>query len=383
MGFFKSLKGNHSNTIGAASQQRNASARSVPPLVIGGPPSHQKQNLPLSSNTIPHSHANLENSFDRISYAPPIGPPPNQRTPAQNTEPPVSQTHRSSEPPPYHDWTVVPDNALLPPPPLLGHTTSPSGNATSSDADQAHNWCRAYPMIRPHQPTPAQHAAVANGDVRLHKPLEYEGDLSMSATGIWRGYTRAESKDACLLASSPLYFACADNPFHTGITKTIYFELKVRSLGRGRDSDECSIALGYCATPYPTWRMPGWERGSLAVHGDDGRRYTNDTWGGKDFTLPFKGGDTVGLGMSFSIPTSPPEYAALPKSSTSMKVEVFFTRNGQRSEGWDLHEELDSNKDLGVDGLDGQFDLYGAVGIFGGVEFEVSFSSRHWLWHPQ
>ena len=128
--------------------------------------------------------------------------------------------------------------------------------------------------------------------------------------------------------------------------------------------------------------MPGWERGSLAVHGDDGRRYVNDTWGGKDFTLPFQVGDTVGLGMSFSFLDTPPEYGAPPHTSTSLDVQIFSTRNGQKGESWNLHEELDSSKDLGVDGLDGHFDLYGAVGTFGGVEFDVSFNSCHWLWHP-
>lgn len=220
-----------------------------------------------------------------------------------------------------------------------------------------------------------------NGDVRVAKPNEYKGDLLMPNTGFWKGSTRPGSKDSCLLTSSPLYFAAADFPTQT--TKTIYYELKVRSLGRGRGADESSVAVGYCAMPYPTWRMPGWERGSLAVHGDDGHRYVNDTWGGKDFARPFQVGDTVGLGMSFSRSENPPEYGTPPQAGTSTKVEIFFTRNGQKSEDWNLHEELDATNDLGVDGLDGLFDLYGAVGTFGGVEFDLIFNQRDWLWQPQ
>ena len=135
--------------------------------------------------------------------------------------------------------------------------------------------------------------------------------------------------------------------------------------------------------PYPTWRMPGWERGSLAVHGDDGRKYVNDTWGGKDFTSPVRTGETIGLGMSFSISDSPPAYDISLQTSTSIKVEVFFTRNGKKCEGWNLHEELDADNDLGVDGLDGRFDLYGAVGTFGGAEIDVLLNSRDWLWQPR
>ena len=238
-------------------------------------------------------------------------------------------------------------------------------------------------MIAAHQPTYSQHAAVLNGNVRLMKPPEYKGDLLMPNTGFWKGSTRAGSKDSCLLTSSPIYFAYADSPLRTGNTKTIYFEVKVRSLGRGRGTDESSIALGYCAMPYPTWRLPGWERGSLAVHGDDGRRYVNNTWGGKDFTSPIKAGDTIGLGMTFAILGNVPDHKYWSKSERMTKVDVFFTRNGRRGESWNLHAELDMNdKDLGVDGLDGQLDLYGAVGTFGGVDFDISFNNRDWLWQP-
>ena len=64
---------------------------------------------------------------------------------------------------------------------------------------------------------------------------------------------------------------------------------------------ENGIAIGYCAKPYPSWRLPGWERASLGVHGDDGRRFVNDTWGGKDFTTKFIEGETVGIGMEFDV----------------------------------------------------------------------------------
>jgi hypothetical protein len=37
------------------------------------------------------------------------------------------------------------------------------------------------------------------------------------------------------------------------------------------------------------------------VHGDDGRRFVNDTWGGKDFTTKFIEGETVGIGIEFGV----------------------------------------------------------------------------------
>ena len=319
---------------------------------LGPPPSHQQFGAPAGP---PPNHD---------KYQPPPGPPPSKL---------------DKEPPPYHDWTVVPDNALLPPPPSIGHERSCSSNANVSDADRAHEWCQTYPMIKPHQPSNAQHGAAADGDVRIMKPYEYKGDLLMPSLGLWRGSTHSGSMDSCLISSLPLYFAAVDAP--TTAIKTIYYEIRVRSLGRGQGANASSIAIGYCAVPYPTWRMPGWERGSLAVHGDDGRKYVNDTWGGKDFTSPFRAGDTLGLGMSFSAPENPPDYGA--PTQNSFQVKVFLTRNGEKGESWDLHEELDADNDLGIDGLDGRFDLYAAVGIYGGVEFDILFKRQDWLWRPR
>lgn len=377
MGIFKSLKSDYSNDLS------NDSKTIVPPP---GPPPSKQHNAHSDADAYappPSYQSNYQQGQD--VYTPPPGPPPSRVQYMPPPGPPPSHTLSGSfpdndqEPPPYHDWTVIPDNALLPPPPSLGHNKSPSGNAHVSDAVRAHEWCSDHPMVTPHRPTPVQHSAVINGDVRLMKPQEYKGDLLMPNTGFWKGFTRSGSKDSCVLTSAPLYFAAADAP--TQVTKTIYYELKVRSLGRGRGTDKSSIALGYCAMPYPTWRMPGWERGSLGVHGDDGRRYVNDTYGGKDFTSPFQIGDTLGLGMSFSVAEQSPEYSAPPQNS--IKVEVFLTRNGEKTERWNLHEELDASEDSGVDGLDGKFDLYAAIGTFGGVEFDVSFNRQYWLWRPR
>ena len=371
MGFFKTLKTGRSEVDGStennnygspstgqsSSNQKQTQIESLYRPPPGPPPGWNNYNPPPDP------------SSGRMDYAPPLGPPPSHAIP-------------STDPPPYHDWTVIPDTSLLPPPPEIGHDVSPSGNASSYDADRAKDWCRKNPLIRPHQPTQQQHAMVKNGEIQLLKPREYTGALAMIDTGTWRGGTNAGSKDSSLLTSSPLFFACADSPLTTRAPKTIYFEIKLRSLGRGRGTDQSSIAIGFCSIPYPAWRMPGWERGSLGVHGDDGRKYVNDSWGGKDFTSPFIEGETVGLGMTFSNPDISPTYGAQSSIGTTSKVKIFMTRGGRFDREWDLHEELDASNDLGIEGLDGQFDLYGAVGVFGGVEFDVFFSKKDWLWQP-
>lgn len=299
-------------------------------------------------------------------YAPPIGPPP---------------SHSADELPPYHDWTVIPDIALLLPPPSFSHETSPSNNAALTEADRAHEWCRIYPLMMPHLPTPTQHNVVNNLDVWLMKPREFNGELHMVKPGLWKGSVRTGGRDSCLITAAPLYFALVDNPVHTGVSKTIYFEVKLRSLGGQHSSIGGSVALGFCGMPYPTWRLPEWERASLAVHGDDGRRYVNDTYSGIDFTSLFQAGDTIGLGMKFAVPENPPVYGTSSSSNPTLNIEVFFTRNGNLDGCWNMHEELDSLR--GIEGLDGTFDLHGALGTFGGVEFDCAFRSADWLWQPR
>ncbi|KAL9633805.1 MAG: hypothetical protein Q9164_004478 [Protoblastenia rupestris] len=382
MGFFKSLRGNHPDTIGGPSSQgtmqnissnkedNNAHSTEAPCHPSPDPPPSQHSQYQAPQGPPPRNSG----------YAPPPGPPPSH----QNYEHTSTPTTSSQEPPPYHDWTIIPDTALLPPPPSVGYETGIASNADPCEADRARDWCRVNPLIFPHQPTSAQIATVRNGNVQLMRPKEYRGELFTPRTGVWQGITRAGSSDSCILTSSPLYFAHADSPTRTGQPKTIYFELEVTSLGYGSKTDVCSIAIGYCALPYPTWRMPGWERASLAVHSDDGHRFVNDNLGGRPFTTPFRVDDTVGIGMSFSLPENPPEYHI--ESGTPLlnnKVEVFFTKNGKKEGGWNLHEELDNERDQGVDGLDGLFDLFGAIGVFGGAEFRVKCKRDEWLWRPR
>lgn len=342
----------------------------------GSPPGQQTYHAPSGAST-----SAAKASLATQGHAPPPGPPPGHQSYAPPPGPPPNYQGNL---PANHDWRSVPDAALLPPPPSIGHDYGSKSNAELDDANRAHEWCKSHPLIRPNQPTSSQVEAIRNGDVRVMKPVEYKGDLIMLGTGTWSGSTRVGAKDSCLISSAPLYFALTDAPSHAGQKKTIYFEVGIKSLGRGRRNEECAIAIGYCAIPYPTWRMPGWERGSLAIHSDDGRRYVNDTWGGKDFSSPMETGDTVGLGITYTLPTDPPAYDnALKKLKTTLAAEVFFTRNGHNEGGWDLHEELDAKLDQETDGLDGTYDLFAAVGVYGGAEFEIKFKRENWLWLPR
>lgn len=145
--------------------------------------------------------------------------------------------------------------------------------------------------------------------------------------------------------------------------------------------------MGFTAHPYPTFRLPGWHRACLAVHGDDGSKFINDRWGGKDFTSPFQPGETLGIGMTFTqrnLQASPgyDQAHARTEANTPIDVEIFFTREGRRTGGWNLHEEGDATEDLPVTGLEGLNDIYTAVGVFEKVEFEIVFRPGDWMYHP-
>lgn len=291
--------------------------------------------------------------------------------------------HPPGDPPPYHNWQeAVPDTSVFPPPPISGHYSSGTGNASADDAQRAHDFCDSTPLWLPVVPSAAVYSSVVNHDLRPVQQREFAGELTPTAPGRWFGRTVDRNGDCCVLTHLPLYFAAQDSPFVTEKHKTIYFEVKLLALRAGPGGDASGLSLGFAAQPYPSWRSPGWERGSLGVFSDDGCRFVNDSWGGRDFTQPFKVGETLGIGMKFALPDDPLVMAdAMFGTKRVCKAEVFFTRDGHPAGGWDLHEEVDEEAG-GVEGLEGDFDLYGAVGLFGGVDFEVCFDPAGWRWQP-
>ncbi|KAL3457621.1 hypothetical protein BJX64DRAFT_268485 [Aspergillus heterothallicus] len=312
-------------------------------------------------------------------FVPPPGPPPGYYDTSHTRQELRIESHSKGPLPPYHNWQdAVPDTAILPPPPVTANYSSTAGNASSDDAERAHNWCDAYPLWRAAHPPGPVYTRVQNYDVAHTVPSEFKGDISMHFDR-WRGYTKEGNGDCVLITMLPLYFALMDSPSVTERRKTIYFEVKLRGLGAGPSfQDTSGLAIGYVAQPYPTWRSPGWERGSIGVFSDDGCRFVNDSFGGRDFTRPFTIGETVGLGMTFQLPTD----TTVSGAPLRLDVQVFFTRNGKRVGGWNLNEERDAEAGA-IDGLEGDVDIYAAIGFFGGVDFEICYSPGGWLYSPE
>ena len=106
----------------------------------------------------------------------------------------------SDNPPPYHDWTSIPDTSLLPPPPSLGHELS-KYNATWDDAARAHAFCDRFPPYTPAQPSLKVQQAVRNGDIVVERPREYTGELKPVVAGVWSAKTRKGCGDCVLLSA--------------------------------------------------------------------------------------------------------------------------------------------------------------------------------------
>lgn len=361
----------------------------------GPPPSHIYTTPAFSSN---NPFAGQANEYTPPSgpppshseYTAPSGPPPshNEFSPPPGSPPSHSEYQAPPGPPPtqqpYHDWqTAVPDTSLLPPPPSLGNQRSSANNATEQQAEQGEAWCQANPLTSPISlPTEAL-TAIQRGEIGVMKPRSYQGSLDPLRPGVWVGKTRASCPDSCISSSLPLYSVDAHSPLLTEISKTIYYEVRIDKKNRR----EVSLAMGFGAPPYPTFRLPGWHRGCLAVHGDDGSKYINDRWGGKDFTSVFQPGETLGIGMTFSRRDldAPPAYLDGPAKTTAttpINVEIFFTRDGRKTGGWNLHEEGDAEEDLPVTGLEGLNDLFATIGVFDSVQFELVFNEGEWMYHP-
>ncbi|KAL6876755.1 hypothetical protein J3F83DRAFT_726991 [Trichoderma novae-zelandiae] len=335
-------------------QQQQHQADYAPPP---GPPPSRFQNDYAPPPGPPPSH-------QKGDYAPPPGPPPSAGKADWIAPPSNPHASQSSA---AHDWqSAVPDTSLFPPPPLIfsGYDRSPANNATEEEAEAGEAWCRQFPLVPPMVLDEPGKAALYSNNIRLMEPAGFNGTLKWLGPGHWEGHTAKNSPDRCIIGYPPLYVVRDHDPTMSNQPKTIYYEVKIR-----RDSRTINLALGFTALPYPSFRLPGWHRGSLGVHGDDGHKYINDRWGGKEFTEEYRAGETYGIGMTFA-----------PTGSHQPRVDIFFTRNGKRAGGWHLHEETDAEQDLPVTGLEGFHDLSCAIGTFDATSFEVVFDPAKWLY---
>ncbi|KAI8970616.1 concanavalin A-like lectin/glucanase domain-containing protein [Pilobolus umbonatus] len=95
--------------------------------------------------------------------------------------------------------------------------------------------------------------------------------------------------------------------------------------------DSTMVSVGVATKPYPTWRLPGWNRYSIGYFSTDGHKYFASPFNGKSYGTPFRHGDVVGVGYRHRTGT------------------IFFTVNGRRLEDaytglrWNLFPTIGAN----------------------------------------
>lgn len=346
-----------------------------------------KSNNPFRHSA--HSSSNYDNNDknDNVDdVAPPAGPPPKYSSfdPRGDSDDYAPPPGPPPGPPPSHPWQSVPlpeDTSSYPPPPdiFTGHDRSWAHNATEQQAEEGERWCRRYALLAPR---PLTDPSLTHAPYLVPPQSNtFHGTITQTGPATWAiATTAARNNDHCITAQPPLYVAARDDPRKgQSPPRTIYFEVVLpRDLGR-----DAGVGIGFTALPYPGFRMPGWHRGSLAVHSDDGHRYVNDRWGGIDFVRPWGKKGVVGIGMKFSAAAAALGDQGLEKGkgkANGVEVEVFFTRNGKVEARWDINEERDQKRDLAPVGVQGYHDLVGAVGSFDKAEYEIVLDPSRWVY---
>ncbi|KAI0276463.1 hypothetical protein BGY98DRAFT_919345 [Russula aff. rugulosa BPL654] len=267
--------------------------------------------------------------------------------------------HRPAEerhPPPA--WNPAPERS---------HTLGLFNEASDDDWERAEAFCTTHP------PTPPKLLASDVIDrIRvlgcaawgLERPTDDarfvghidRGDQIKSGSGgdegTWKVRTEKRCRDSCVICDLPLMAGLYDIHGRRGV----YYEVRVNRM-------DGVVAIGTACKPYPSWRLPGWNRLSAALHLDDLRKFFEDPDGGRDYTIDAQGGgfpghfqirpgNVVGCGYEFGTGA------------------LFFTYNGIRL----------SNAFVGIYMPRVDHDVYAAIGFEGANDVEVNFGSSDFLW---
>ncbi|KAF8446904.1 hypothetical protein BGX38DRAFT_1191839 [Terfezia claveryi] len=329
----------------------------------------------------------LGSSSYSADYAPPSQPPPDLSTdtkhpyPTDEKNPTPSYLENEDEPDePPPAYSAVPPGfsapTAAPPasypsfsfqaPPSIHYTFSPANNSTRDAFDAGKRFCSDHPLAPPLVSVWDESLTrVTGGDVTMHT----EPPCNRIAINTSSGYPTTTSikiikkrcPDSTILSQVPLYLARYHHPSVENQTVVIGYHLSIVGLPLDGDS---VVAMGFACVPYPQNRLPGWHRGSLAIHSDDGRRYCNDGYGGVEFTRPFSQGDQLVLALVM-------RWVTVPGGAGIVESEVKFMRNGRREGGWMVRERVELGRPDPTVGLLGERDIFAAVGVTGGKGVEV------------
>lgn len=111
------------------------------------------------------------------------------------------------------------------------------------------------------------------------------------------GMSEGEGGGVCVQSNLPL----------PRLNEVYYFECKIYDKPEGSE-----VAIGLATKPYPSFRLPGWNRLSIGYFSADGFKSHNYPFTATSYGPPLKEGDVLGVGYR-------------PRTGS-----VFFTRNGKK-----------------------------------------------------
>ncbi|KAH7915442.1 hypothetical protein BJ138DRAFT_1141744 [Hygrophoropsis aurantiaca] len=241
-----------------------------------------------------------------------------------------------------------------PPPPGWAPAPEPSRihglfhEATEDEYEQAEAFIAKHPVEPPKfLPSHVVEQIATNGckvwNIINPPTSRFSGSIQDRDKGGIKIATSASCKDVCLMSDLPIMAGLYDIKGKFGV----YYEVTI-------DRMDGIIAIGTACRPYPSWRLPGWNRLSAGLHLDDFHKFFEDPCGGREYIqdLKISSKDTIGCGYVFSTGT------------------IFFTYNGTR-----LPPAF-----TGVYLPRTTHDVYAAIGVEGINEFSVNFGNDVFKW---
>ncbi|KAJ3761766.1 endosome protein [Lentinula raphanica] len=167
----------------------------------------------------------------------------------------------------------------------------------------------------------------------------------------------------CLLSDLPIAAGLYDTTGREGV----YYEVIIEDM----NPPHSFLAIGTSCRPYPTFRLPGWNRQATGWHLDDLRKFFEDSDGGRDYTDD---------GQPLSLPWNPENRSEqyIPPGSTVgcgyvfNTGSLFFTYNGLRLPNAFSGAHLPRN----------ELDVFAAIGVCGKTRFDVNFGGEPFRWVP-
>ncbi|KAI8139036.1 concanavalin A-like lectin/glucanase domain-containing protein [Fennellomyces sp. T-0311] len=161
--------------------------------------------------------------------------------------------------------------------------------------------------------TPPQFVSIQEKGVSA---FEFEGEPDANCFVAGRTEIQFMYGESCVQTNLPL-------PRNQEV---YYWEAKMFDL-----PDTTTVSVGVATKPYPSWRLPGWNRYSIGYFSNNGCKYFSSPFNGKPYGLTFTHGDVIGVGYRHRTGT------------------VFYTRNGRKLEDaytglrWNLFPTVGAN----------------------------------------